>query len=95
MLDTASGKPVAGLEISGDVDDLFYDARRRRLYLSCGEGFVDAVEQRAPDNHRRLAKVPTARGARTAFFSPELDRYCLAVPARGGRQAEIRIFQPE
>jgi hypothetical protein len=29
--------------IVGDTDDLFYDATRRRLYVSGGEGFVDVA----------------------------------------------------
>jgi hypothetical protein len=47
--DTANGRPVADLEISGDPDDLFRDAGRKRLYLSCGEGVVDVIEQRSAE----------------------------------------------
>ncbi len=95
VLDTANGKPVADLEVSGDVDDLFYDARRHRLYLSCGEGFIDVVAQPSTDSYKRLARIPTSTGARTAFFCAELDRYYLAVPDRGTQEAQIRVFQPE
>jgi hypothetical protein len=95
VFDTETGKPVADLAISGDTDDLFYDAKRKRIYISCGEGFLDVVEQTAPDHYQRVAHIPTASGARTCFFSPDLDRLCLAVPDRGNQRAEIRVFQPE
>jgi hypothetical protein len=95
VVDTETGKPVADLAISSDTDDLFYDAKRKRIYISCGEGFTDVVEQSSADNYQGIAKVPTAPGARTCFFSPELDRLYLAVPNRGEQKAEIRVYQPE
>jgi DNA-binding beta-propeller fold protein YncE len=94
VFDTAPGKPVADFEISGDTDDLFYDAKRQRLYISCGEGFVDVIQRRDGDRYERIERVPTRAGARTSFFSPELDRLYVAVPQRDGRDAELRVFQP-
>src|SRR5215813_12484181 len=40
VLDTDSGKTVAGLECAGDTDDVFYDSRNKRVYVSGGEGFI-------------------------------------------------------
>src|SRR5215470_1457567 len=42
------GASVAELETCGDADDLFMDPRRHRVYVVCGEGFVDVFEAR-PD----------------------------------------------
>src|SRR6516162_2178419 len=95
VFDTEAGKPVADLAISGDTDDLFYDAKRKRIYISCGEGFLDVVQQSSPDKYERTAHIPTASGARTCFFSSDLDRLFLAVPDRGNQRAEIRIYQPQ
>jgi hypothetical protein len=95
VLDAETGKTVADLAISGDTDDLFYDAKRKRLYISCGEGFIDIVEQVSTDNYNRPTRIPTASGARTSFFSPDLDHYYLAVPHRPNQSAEIRVYQPE
>ncbi len=94
VLDTATGKSVADLAISGDIDDLFYDAPRKRLYLSCGEGFLDTVEQTTADTYTRASQMPTAPGARTCYFSPVTDRLYLAVPDRASQKAEIRVYQP-
>jgi DNA-binding beta-propeller fold protein YncE len=87
------GKLIASTAVCGDVDDIFVDAKRDRVYLSCGEGFVDVL---APDGsaYRRLARVATAGGARTSLFSPELDRLLLAVPARGETPAGIWVYRP-
>jgi WD40 repeat protein len=95
VFDTDAGKSVADVVISGDTDDLFYDASRRRLYISCGEGFIDTVEQTTPDSYRRVARLPTSANARTSFFSAVLDRLYLAVPDVGGQKAEIRVYQPQ
>jgi len=95
ILNTETGKMIADIAISGDTDDLFHDARRKRIYLSCGEGFIDVVEQTSAENYQRVAKVSSAPGARTSFFSAELDRYYVAVPEGGSQKAEVRVYQPE
>ena len=94
VLDTVAGKPVADLPISGDTDDLFYDATRKRIYLSCGEGFIDVIDQRSGDVYRSRERIPTRPGARTSFFSREFDAFYLAVPQRGEQEAELRVYQP-
>jgi hypothetical protein len=75
------------------VDDLFLDPKRDRIYVSCGEGFVDVLA--AYDNsYRQAAHIATAPGARTSLFVSELDRLLLAVPARSEAAAAIWIFRP-
>ena len=93
VLDTATGKSVADLAISGDTDDLFYDAARKRLYLPCGDGFVDLIDQLSADSYKLRERIPTSPGARTSFFSPDLNEFYLAVRMRGQQTAEIRVYQ--
>jgi DNA-binding beta-propeller fold protein YncE len=95
VLNTATGKPVADLAIAGDTDDLFYDAKLRRIYVSCGEGFVDVIEQRSADSYRPLYRMATAPGARTSFFSAEQSEFYLAVPAQPDRGAEVRVYKAQ
>jgi hypothetical protein len=95
VLDTLTGQPVADLTIAGDIDDLFYDANRKRLYLSCGEGFIDVIDQRSADTYQLRERIPTRAGARTAFFSKDLNEFYLAVPQRGNQSAELRVFQTQ
>jgi len=95
VLNTATGNLVKVHSISGDTDDLFYDAKRKRIYASCGAGFIDVISQTDSNNYETLGKIPTRAGARTSFFSPYSDQLYLAVPQRGRQEAEIRIYQPE
>jgi DNA-binding beta-propeller fold protein YncE len=92
-LSSQGGRPVAKLETCGDADDVFVDPRRRRVYVSCGEGVVDVLEQ-TDAGYRRLARVPTVSGARTSLFVPELDRLFVAVRARSNEAAAIWVFRP-
>lgn len=94
VFDTESDRPVGNLDIPGDADDIFYDAARRQIYISGGEGFIGILRQDDADHYTMVGKVPTAAGARTSFFVPELNRLYLAVPHRGKQTAEIRIYEP-
>ena len=92
VLDTTSGKERASFEIVGDTDDLFYDAARKRVYVSGGDGFIDVVQDEGGNRFTRIAHVATAAGARTSLFVAEQGRLYLAVPHRGNQRAEIRVY---
>ena len=91
-LDSRSGKVVAHLAVAGDADDVYYDAARRRLYVSGGQGAISVVDQADADHYRLRTSIPTAPGARTSLFVPQMDRFYLAVPRHGSQAAEIRIY---
>src|SRR5438094_10253490 len=95
VLDTESGNVVAGIEISGDPDDVFYDNKRRRIYVICGAGKIDIIEQTDPNTYAASSKVDTADGARTALFVSERDTLFVAVPHRGSQPAELRAYHIE
>jgi DNA-binding beta-propeller fold protein YncE len=83
------------LSTCGDADDVFFDAQRQRIYVSCGSGAIDVFAASAT-NYEPMARMTTASGARTSLFVPELDR--LFVAQRAGvlsGDAAIRIFRPE
>jgi YVTN family beta-propeller protein len=87
------GAAVARVETCGDADDVFVDAKRHRVYLSCGDGFLDVFDTRN-DAYRRVAHIATISGARTSFFVPEIDRLLLAVRATSEEPAAIWVFRP-
>ena len=89
----ADGKPVSSVETCGDVDDLFVDPKRNRIYVSCGAGFVDVFEANGSSN-QRIAHIRTVGGARTSLFVPEIDRLFVAVRAKSVEPAEIWVFRP-
>jgi hypothetical protein len=94
VLDSDSGKEVAHVAIPGDTDDLFFDAKRQRLYASCGEGFLAVARQVDPDHYELIDKIPTARVARTCFFDPEAGRLYLVVPRQAGKQGpEVWVYR--
>jgi YVTN family beta-propeller protein len=94
VFDTTTGKTVQRLPAAGDCDDVFYDQTAKRIYASGGEGAISVFEQQDPDHYHELARITTVKGARTSFFSPELDRLFLAVRRQGTQAAAIRVFAP-
>src|SRR5258708_17132575 len=92
VLDTETGKVVASLETEADVDDVFHDVTRRRVYVIGGGGSVVVYDQGSPDRYGERARVRTAAGARTGLFSPESGQLFVAVPLRANPVAEIRVF---
>jgi len=95
VYDTASFKKVADFPAVGLLDGIFFDARRKRLYVSGGEGFVDVFQQQDADHYAPLARIPTRPIARTSLFVPELNRYYVAFPRKDNESAEIRVYEPQ
>jgi DNA-binding beta-propeller fold protein YncE len=93
VLSTRDGSPVATVDTCGDADDLFVDAKRHRVYISCGDGHLDVVEAQG-GGYRRTAHIPTISGARTSLFVPELDRLFVAARASPGQPAALWVFRP-
>jgi hypothetical protein len=96
VLDAHNGTPISNLASCGDADDVFFDNRRHRLYVSCGAGSVEVWQQDAT-GYRRVGSISTEPGARTSLFVPSLDR--LYVAARAGflglgPDAAILEFRP-
>jgi DNA-binding beta-propeller fold protein YncE len=93
IFDTETGTRTTKLSIDGDADDLFYDAKRKRLYVICGAGAVDIVRQNDAEHYERVGELRTEPGARTGLFVPSIDALFVAVPAHAGNAAEIRVFK--
>jgi len=93
VMDAASGKEVASVEIPGEVDDVFYDAKRKRIYAICGEGAIAVVEQKDKDRYEVIEKVATAKSARTGYFDPETGRLYVAVPKQDSAGPQVRVYQ--
>jgi DNA-binding beta-propeller fold protein YncE len=85
VMDADTGKIVASVPIPGDVDDVYFDPRRRRVVASCGEGAIAVVRQIDADRYASLATIATVKGARTSLLDPEGGRFFLAVPRRAER----------
>jgi hypothetical protein len=87
------GARVGEIPTCGDADDVWVDAKRNRIYVSCGEGAVDIVA-RDDTRYHSIGRLPTASGARTSFFLSDTDRLYLAVRATQLEKAAIWVLRP-
>ena len=93
VYDTETGKVVSKAPIGGDTDDLFFDAKRKRVYVICGEGRVDVFHQDDADHYSQIGTVKTAARARTGLFVPEEGRLYVAAPALDDAAARILVYR--
>jgi YVTN family beta-propeller protein len=87
------GAPVATVDLCADADDMFVDAKRERVYVSCGDGYLDVFDTRV-NAYRRINHIATISGARTSLFVPELDVLFIAARATASEPASIWMFRP-
>lgn len=92
VMDTVTGKVVQKLAAVGDCDDVFFDQAHKRIYATGGEGAISVFEQQDPDHYWEMARVPTVKGARTSFFSPDLGRLYVAVRRQASTPAAMQVF---
>ena len=93
VFDTVTGKSVAGFDSVGDVDDVFYDAAHKLIFVIGGEGFIEIFSQQDADHYQSLGGIATADGARTGLWVPDWNRLYVAVPHKGTQQAEIQVYE--
>lgn len=91
LMDAQTGAVVSDRATCGDSDDVFFDAKRDRIYVSCGGGSVDVFPIEGP----RLARIDSRDGARTSLFVPEFDRLYVAARAGANQDATLLVYRPE
>ena len=91
VLNSDSGKVVASMPAAAMVDDMAYDAQRKRIYFA-GTLFTDVFQQTNADHYEQIGHIPTSFRAKTAILVPELNRFYLAVPHHEKQAAEIRVY---
>lgn len=94
VVDSETGKETASIAIPEDIDDLFYDAKNKRLYASCGAGVLAVVGQRDADHYEMLEQIPTVKLARTCFFDSDAGRLYLTAPRQEKNEGpEIWVYR--
>ncbi len=93
VLDTETGAVAASLDGPGDVDDLYLDEAKGRLYASGGDGTVGVFERGDGGLWRALSSVKTAPGARTSLWVPATRTLLVAAPKRGEPAAAILVLE--
>jgi hypothetical protein len=98
-MDSKSGKEVAHLPTAEGMDGVYFDAGRKRVYVSGGRelpiGFAYVYQQKDADHYEIIGKIPTRGGGGTSFWSPELNRYYVAAPASDKQEAAILVYAPQ
>lgn len=92
VYDTETGKSVANLSISKNADGIYLDLKRSLIYISCGEGFIEVIQQKDADNYLSVDKIETEKGAGTSLFSTAFSQLYLAVPQTENNPAELRVY---
>jgi hypothetical protein len=93
LLEQGTGAVRQRLPVCGDADDVFFDAPRARIYVSCGAGELAVFHRES--SWQAMEPVRTASGTRTALFVPQLDRLYVAERAGLlGSDAAIRVYRP-
>jgi hypothetical protein len=77
------------IDTCGDSDDVFADANRARLYVTCRTGFVETFGRDAAGYHS-TGPITRSAAARISLSVPELDR--LYVALRGQSKAAAAIW---
>ena len=99
VMDSQTGREVANLPTVEGMDGVYFDPRRKRIYISGGRdyevGYVFAYQQKDADHYETIGKISTKSGAGTSFWSPELNRYYVAAPAHDNEEAAILVFEPK
>ena len=78
VVNTETGQSVASFDAPGRTNGMMFDAANRRIYAA-GDDYVAVYRQRDADHYEEIARVPSEKGAKTAFLVPELHRLYLAV----------------
>ncbi len=95
VFDMDSGKVVASLSTAADMDDMFYDSGRKRVYVAGGEGFLSVVQQADADHYTHMGKFATALGTRTGVWYEKRDRLYIAAPPSGVLGARLLVFEAQ
>lgn len=55
-------KLITTLKIDRDADDIYYDAQKKQIYISCGGGYLKVIRQETPDSYKLQTRIKTAEG---------------------------------
>jgi hypothetical protein len=92
VVNTDTGETLQTLDITDDVDDIFYNQASRLIYASCGSGYIHVFRQESAHRYSMVSTIKSGTGARTSMYVPEKSRLFVAVPGNKTRGAHILIF---
>ena len=90
VYDMGTGKVITSLPCVGVNDDMTFDAKRKRIYIT-GDGATSVFAQRDPDHYEHIVDVPTGYRAKTSLYVPELNRLYIAVSGGDKLDADVAL----
>ena len=94
VMDSATGQELQTLSIGDGADDISFDAKTKRIYVTGGggAGSIDVFRAIDADHYVALGRVATAPGAATGRLVPELGEYVVMAPAAKDRSALVLVY---
>ncbi|MFG6489996.1 hypothetical protein ACG04R_25190 [Roseateles sp. BYS78W] len=92
VINTDTGASVASFDAPGRTNGMMFDAANRRIYAA-GDDYVGVFRQVDADHYEELARVPSEKGAKTAFLVPELKRLYVAVGGSDKTKAGLLRYE--
>jgi YVTN family beta-propeller protein len=89
VLDADSGKVITTLPIGDHVDATVFDAEKKLIFNSNGEGTITVIRQESPDTYSVVQTVKTAPRAKTMAFDPKTHQLFLSTAEDG--QFEVLV----
>lgn len=100
VMDASTGKIITTLPIGTGTDAAAFDADKRLVFTSNGEGTITVIQEEAADTYRVLETVKTEPGARTMTLDPKTHKLFLITadrttpPAVEGQPAPSPVVVP-
>jgi len=95
VLDGGTGKELGLSPMTGDADDLYYDAATQEVLISGGAGSISIFHEQGQQGFSEIAKIPTRSGARTSLLIPQLHLFVVAARAAAGKDAALLVYKTE
>lgn len=89
VLDADSGKVIATLPIGDHVDATVFDAEKKLIFNSNGEGTITVIAQKSSNEYAVVQTVKTAPRAKTMAFDPKTHQLFLSTAEDG--QFEVLV----
>ncbi|WP_118184501.1 YncE family protein [Paraburkholderia phosphatilytica] len=96
VLDAKDGRTIASFDAPQRTDQVIFDRANQRVYAT-GDDYTSVIQQKDPDHYDEVARVPTAKGAKTAVLVPERHTLFVAVSpgdsSVGGKLLRFNVLQ--
>jgi DNA-binding beta-propeller fold protein YncE len=92
VIDNDTGASVASYDAPQRTNELMFDKALGRIYLA-GDDYVGVFKQVDADHYQELARVASAKGAKTAIFVPEFNRLYVAVAGKAPTRAALLQYE--